>query len=64
VTDTPASPATPVACARCGAVAPGAGDPPFTWSTEIEDGRRTHTCEACARAALRSIEAKLDQQWW
>jgi len=64
VTAIPSGPATPATCARCGATAPGGGEPPFTWSTALEDGRRTHTCESCARAALRSIEAKLDPQWW
>jgi hypothetical protein len=46
----------------CGARAP---QPPITWVREVDLRRRTvWVCEACAREHLRSIEARLDQQWW
>jgi hypothetical protein len=37
---------------------------PLTWVTSIENGRPQLYCEQCARAHLRSIEAKLDSEWW
>ena len=38
--------------------------PPLGWSWGIERGRRTWICQACARENLRSIEGKLDEDWW
>jgi hypothetical protein len=51
-----------VACAMCGVTAAG---PPITWMFEL-DARRggLSYCERCARENLRSVEAKLDQEWW
>jgi hypothetical protein len=57
-----ASPAQPVTCSRCGAVAT---EPGMDWMFEIDPRRGPVTiCGACARENLRSIEAKLDQHWW
>jgi hypothetical protein len=60
----PGGPATaaPASCSLCGT---SAAVPPMTWMREI-DARRglVWVCDACARTHLRSIEAKLDQQWW
>ncbi len=56
-----------LACDLCGhsPEAPAADeDVPLTWVTSVEDGRRRHYCERCAREHLRSIEAKLDAEWW
>ncbi|HMT31635.1 MAG TPA: hypothetical protein PKA99_03290 [Dermatophilaceae bacterium] len=36
----------------------------LAWSLGWEKGRQIHTCPECARAFLRSIEAKLDSEWW
>jgi hypothetical protein len=44
------------------------GDPPLGWCAdmvETADGHRTRwVCTECTRRFVRSIEAKLDQQWW
>lgn len=37
---------------------------PLTWSTAVESGRRRTYCERCSRENLRSIESKLDPEWW
>ncbi|MEQ6903419.1 hypothetical protein [Nocardioides sp. YIM 152588] len=55
--------ATPVTCDFCGAVAPG-GETPLTWTLAVENGRRRRFCEECSRRHLRSMEAKLDSEWW
>lgn len=51
-----------VRCALCAAAALG---PPLTWMFE-NDPRRGGVwyCDHCSRMNLRSVEAKLDQQWW
>ena len=36
----------------------------LTWTTSVENGRRRAYCEACSRDHLRSIEGKLDSEWW
>jgi hypothetical protein len=54
---------TPIACATCGAAAPG-DPPPLTWSAGVERGRRVWSCAECMRENIRSIEAKLDPTWW
>ena len=51
-------------CAWCGR---GYDDDPtaaLTWVTSTEGGRLRRYCPACAREHLRSIEAKLDQEFW
>lgn len=53
----------PVTCAWCGTVA--ADGPPLDWMGQTaEGGRVEHLCSACARANLRSVEARLDTEWW
>ena len=37
---------------------------PFTWITSVENGKRRVYCERCSRDHLRSIESKLDSEWW
>ena len=39
-------------------------DVPLSWVTSRENGRLRLFCPDCARAHLRSIEAKLDSAWW
>jgi len=57
-------------CSLCGRKADPAvdGDPPLAWCADIVEtstGHRTHwVCVECTRRYVRSIEAKLDSQWW
>jgi hypothetical protein len=51
----------PVSCARCGQSAP---EPPITWSTSVERGRRLYYCDRCSRENVRAIEGKLEGEWW
>ena len=37
---------------------------PFTWVTSMENGKRRVYCDRCCRDHLRSIESKLDSEWW
>lgn len=63
-THSPEEPAAgPVVCARCGTAAEG-GTAPLTWLSSVEDGRRLHFCETCARLHIRAIESRLDSVWW
>ncbi|EFL34715.1 conserved hypothetical protein [Streptomyces viridochromogenes DSM 40736] len=48
-------------CARCGASAEAAQ---LTWTCSVEHGTRRHFCATCARENLRSIEGRLDSDWW
>lgn len=50
------------ACQACGATA---GErPPIDWVSSVERGQVQYFCTACARDNLRSIEARLDPDWW
>lgn len=51
----------PVSCAWCGATV---DEPPLTWSTSFERGRVVYYCDRCSREHLRSLEAKLDSDFW
>ena len=48
-------------CTGCGAIAEGV---PATWTCSVEDGVRQYLCDECARANIRSIEGRLDSDWW
>jgi hypothetical protein len=49
-------------CAWCGATA---DPPPPTWSlATTERGREEWLCDNCARQNIRSIEGRLDSDWW
>jgi hypothetical protein len=53
------------ACARCGTL--GAGPPdglPVGWSLAASERGVDRLCAACTRENVRSIEAKLDEDWW
>lgn len=50
-------------CAFCGTVDPG-DPPPLTWVSSTERGTTRWYCARCARENLRSIESKLDSEWW
>lgn len=47
-----------------GTVGTTSEDIPLTWATSVERGQRRLYCERCSREHLRSIESKLDSQWW
>ena len=49
------------ACQLCGTPVPPAA---VTWMVENTRRGTTWTCPGCARAHLRSIEAKLDTEYW
>jgi len=57
-------------CSLCGRAADPErdGDPLLLWcadTVETIDGPATrYVCPECTRRFVRSIEAKLDQQWW
>jgi hypothetical protein len=53
-----------VTCAWCGAVAAGGAPLEWTMQTSDRDRRVEHLCADCSRANLRSIEARLDSEWW
>lgn len=53
---------TSATCTVCGSTVEG--EPPLTWSVSTGPRGRTLTCERCTREHVRSIEAKLDEQWW
>ena len=44
------------------------GDPPMSWCADVHeglDGPYTRwVCNICTRQYVRSIEAKLDHEWW
>lgn len=50
-------------CDFCGRRAEGE-DVPLTWTAAVERGRLRHYCDECSRTNLRSMEAKLDSEWW
>ena len=58
----PAGTPRSVSCSVCGAVE---ASPPLTWMVEIDPRRgEIWFCERCARDIIRSIESKLDREWW
>ena len=60
--DAPAAAAdTGVTCALCGAGAPSL---PLGWCTSVERGRPVVHCDRCSREHVRSMEAKLDSDYW
>jgi hypothetical protein len=61
-----------VVCDFCGATPIGddgevtlTGDEvPLIWVVSVEAGVTRTYCASCSREHLRSIEAKLDSEWW
>lgn len=39
-------------------------DLPAGWSLVTDERGLRHVCRACTRANVRSIEAKLPEEWW
>ena len=62
--DAGASPNGGSADAGADAHGAAAGNVPLSWMVSVEAGRTRTYCEACSRQHLRSIEAKLDSEWW
>ena len=56
-------PDAPVTCSLCGRRADGPGDA-LTWTRAVENGRELAFCDACSRDNIRSIEGKLDSEFW
>ena len=52
-----------VKCGNCGRQE---SDPALTltWSISVERGVTLHFCEVCSREHVRSMEAKLDREYW
>ena len=57
--------ATDPNCARCGATAPAPGGGlPEGWSLTTSERGVQYLCAGCTRENVRSIEARLDEEWW
>jgi hypothetical protein len=52
-----------VSCDHCGLTAEGS-EPPLTWSLSMEGGRAMRYCEECTRTHVRSMEGKLEREFW
>ena len=50
-------------CDHCGRQAEGEVLP-LTWSFAVEHGRTRVYCDQCTRSNARSIEGRLDSEWW
>ena len=60
-------PAPMVTCRRCGAPPESTSDDdalPAGWSLVTDERGVGYVCLACTRANIRSIEAKLPDEWW
>lgn len=57
---------TQLTCSSCGTTPADEeqGTARLTWSRSVEGGRTTWTCDRCSRDNIRSIESKLDPEWW
>jgi hypothetical protein len=55
-----------VTCGRCGKQAEVADEDgtPSGWTFETERGRVVRYCVECVRDNIRSIEAKLPEEYW
>jgi hypothetical protein len=53
----------PVTCDFCGRTETDEAAT-LTWTTAVERGRRRTFCATCSREHLRSMEGKLDSEWW
>ncbi len=53
-------------CGSCGSLPPAGEEDAarLAWVRGVERGRPVWTCPDCSRRYLRSIEGKLDSQWW
>jgi hypothetical protein len=52
-------------CSRCGTAEEVEADGlPTGWSLVTDERGMGYVCLACTRANVRSIEAKLPEEWW
>jgi hypothetical protein len=51
-------------CSRCGATADSTDTLPAGWSLVTDERGVGFLCLDCTRANVRSIEAKLPEEWW
>jgi hypothetical protein len=51
-------------CSRCGALADSGESLPPGWSLATDERGVALLCLECTRANVRSIEAKLPEEWW
>jgi hypothetical protein len=51
-------------CSQCGTAAPDDDELPPGWSFATGARGIEWTCAACTREHVRSIEAKLPEEWW
>lgn len=51
-------------CATCGGAPEDVSVARLTWALGVQGDRQVWTCDRCSRQHLRSIEGKLDPQWW
>ena len=50
-------------CDFCGRQEPE-GAATLAWTVSVENGRRRHYCDTCSREHVRSMEGKLDSEFW
>ena len=55
---------TPQNCSRCGTPVDGDESLPPGWSLETDERGVSLLCLDCTRTNVRSIEAKLPEEWW
>jgi hypothetical protein len=51
-------------CSVCGAIADDESDLPSGWSLVTNERGVGRVCLSCTRINIRSIEAKLPEEWW
>jgi hypothetical protein len=52
------------ACRMCGAMDDGDAELPEGWSLVTDERGVGLLCITCTRSNIRSIEAKLPEEWW
>lgn len=52
------------ACDTCGTTTSDPSSVLLSWTRSLERGLVVWTCGDCSRRHARSIEARLDSQWW
>jgi hypothetical protein len=50
-------------CDLCGRTAPEA-QAGLTWTVSVENGRRRRYCDRCSREHVRSMEGRLDSEYF
>jgi hypothetical protein len=55
---------TVIVCVQCGAVGSETDEIPLGWTIDRDGSHVTLLCAQCTRDVVRSIEGKLDREWW